>query len=607
MKNKLILLSLFPSILWAAAVQEIVDRETGKEIASTIKDIEVKEMLSKTQQFNDCRKLNTFSADGKDKDKKIQDAQKCFAGKIGTDEKKLKELSDSLNLQNYGLVKSNTVKEIQNYLNDKMYEVMTGVNRKESDRKKLFNSMKFKNKKQIDQGVFITLYKAQLSKNALYEVSRYCFEDLRYDEDQNPTTFGDYWLKKDIDSIQNIKDFNDKGKPVFGNIRDIKDKDKIYQDLFQSMNIGGDKGFPVAKLSDFFMKCGKIMVALCEEFKKDDKVSKKDESDVDAKDISGAASCLAKSRLQDIKKALAASELLEKEFEKMSPTELENALLATEYQNKKYKLFEPSQGDTSIDSLTNHSSSDILEGNLQGNSQSEQREKDCLADPTDADKCAGFISTGDSFEKAKHNIDMEMSLKRQVEIERVKALKKAGDAKLEEYLKENGYFALLEKTKNGGKITDTELEEFIANEFEAKKVATLSEINKKIGKRQVSKEDLKNNPSDVADKAKEAVNETKEERARLAQVVLFNNIITSHLELKRMDANGKRSDAGRNVNAWNKEEQGLKNAKVETSLFANLKSNDGKPTTGGMNENEQIGGADLIDEILGKKEDKKNP
>jgi hypothetical protein len=83
---------------------------------------------------------------------------------------------------------------------------------------------------------------------------------------------------------------------------------------------------------------------------------------------------------------------------------------------------------------------------------------------------------------------------------------------------------------------------------------------------------------------------------------MFNNIITSHLELTRKKADGTTESAGRNINAWKKEEEALtKDAKVNTSLFANMKATDNGQGTKGVGDDEQLGGAGFIDTLLGDK------
>jgi hypothetical protein len=607
--KKLILPLIFLSfpLYSAGPAQEIIDPNAGKEIVSMIKDVEIKDMLEKTSEFKDCREMNKFKsgADDNTRNQKIKEAEDCFKKKLGkdTDGKKLQELSEKLNLQNYGLVRSNNVKDIQKYLNDKMYESMTGINRNEADKKKLIESMKFGKKKHIDQKLFITLYKSQLSKNALYEISRFCFEDLRLKSksgSSDPTTFADHWGTNWNENTASLGTVTDIGTPKFGKIQDTTNKSKIYEDLFASLNVGGSNGFPTAQLSKFFIQCGLFINGLCNDFKVSKEVATTGESDVNVQKTRGAAACLAKNRIQEIKKALGNADLVEKEFEKMAPTAIENALMS----GQPIKHFGTDPKDESIDNLTNYTSKDVLEGGYTKNQKADQIAENCAQTP-EIKNCEGLIMTGDALDKAKFDIDSEMALKREVELARVRELKAKGDAKLQEYLETNGYFEMLEKEK-AGTLTKEDLEKFISAEFEAKKVATLAEINSKLGARQ-AKKDASGKESTDGKQVKDVIDASKEERARLAQVVLFNNIITSHLELTRIDDKGNASSAGRNVNAWKKEETALGSAKVNSNLFDNLKTtDDGKSTVKGIGQNENVGGMALIDKILGKS-DSPNP
>ena len=179
--KKLIFLPLFASISALAASPEIPTPEDAKQIVSTIKDIEVTKLLKETKEFEKCREKYSYKKNSSeiDRNKELQDAVTCFKKELGniSDPKKLQELSESLNLQTYGLVKSNNAKEIQKYLTDKMIESLTGVNPNEKDQQKLKESLKFGKKKVIDQSLFIKMYKTQLGKNALFEISRFCFQN----------------------------------------------------------------------------------------------------------------------------------------------------------------------------------------------------------------------------------------------------------------------------------------------------------------------------------------------------------------------------------------------------------------------------------------------
>jgi hypothetical protein len=603
--KKLILLSLLVSPTLYA--NEIMDGSEGRQIVSQIKDIQVTDMLQKTGEFSDCRQKYPYKETDSEtiRTQNLNAAEKCFRDKLAkeTNKDKLKELSESLNLQQYGLVQSQNLKDIQNYLADKMYESMTGVNRKEADKKKLIDSMKFGKKKNIDQKTFVEMYKTQLGKNALYEVSRFCFEKLRVnnhpEEKNGPTNFADYW-RNYIDSVKpdQTANVNDSGEPKFGNYSDPSDKTKIYQDIFTGIQ-GSDpsKAIDPEKMGAFFLTCGKLITKLCEGFSSSQKIqneiaeggasSKTDKNSV----TPGGAACLAKTRIQEYRLALQNAEKMEDYFAKemaSSPQSLSIAL-----SGQPIKIYgQGGDNEPSIDDLTNNTASSFIEGNYNKDQAALDKLDECAKSP-ELSKCEGVVSVGDSLGKAKHNIELEMTLKRDVEMARVRELV-AGDRKdLRQYLEDGGYFDILKKIDDKT-IQDGDIEKLIGQTFEAKKEATLAEINKKLGSRQAKDEATLKNKTDLGD----VVKETKEERARLAQVVLFNNIITSSLTLKKKDASGNLSDAGRNVNAWKKEEQELQ-GKVNASYFENIK----KTTDGaqGIGRDSKIAGFEILDELLGKK------
>jgi hypothetical protein len=583
-----------------APIQEIVNPDDGKQIVSVIKDMQVLEMLEKTSEFRDCRKMNEYkSGAGQAKrDDAIKKAQVCFSTELTKNDKtkeKLKTLSEALNLQHYGLVQSKNLKDIQNYLADKMYESLTGVNPKDADFKE---KMKFKNKKHIDQKTFIEMYRSQLGKNALYEVSRFCFENLRLNTPTpNVTTFSEYWKSYGPGKLK-VDDVNDFGSPQFGtNLSSPDDKSTVYKEIFASIQASGamhpDK--MSAFFSAFFLECGKLIVPLCAKYQT--KVAKPSlaapASKVDlgvSSPSAGAAACLAKSRIQNYRKALADVEKVDEEFVKMASSNADFGNLALKGQP--IKLFESGKnGNETIDDLTNFTSSDVLEGGYTKDELAKKKAEDCVNKPELAE-CEGFISEGEDLDKAKHNVEMELTLKREVEMARVKKLNDESKQSLEEYLKENGFFELLkdDRYKN---LSEKDLMNAIGESYEAKKLATLEQINKKLGARQVAK-----GVAPTKKNAEEVTKQASEERSRLAQVVLFNNIITSHLSLKKKDADGNEQSAGRNINVWKREEAALGASRVDPGLFQNLKAGTEGET--GLGKDNQIAGFELLDEILGK-------
>jgi mannose/fructose/N-acetylgalactosamine-specific phosphotransferase system component IIB len=112
-------------------------------------------------------------------------------------------------------------------------------------------------------------------------------------------------------------------------------------------------------------------------------------------------------------------------------------------------------------------------------------------------------------------------------------------------------------------------------------------MNAKMGKRQISKNTTMNK-QDIEDLKKD----TKEERARMGQVIMFNNIITSHLEFSK-----NKQKVGTNVNVWKREEKSLEKAQIDTNLFQNIKdTNAGLKSAERDNSVLEIG---ILDTLLG--------
>jgi hypothetical protein len=275
MKKLILSIVLSASTLYAADTSqpEIVDPQDGKRIVAQIKDLQVQQMLDKTSEFQKCRDKNKFEAsdvnDLAKRSQKIADAEKCIKDELGQDKsgEKLKELSDALNLQHYGLIQSKNVTDIKNYLADKMYQSLTGIDRKNPNPKELLKSMKFKNRKHVDQKVFIDMYRTQLGKNGLFEISRFCFEDLRSADPAaaGKTSFGSHWADyKNGRLKQLLKDgmLKDSGSPPFGkDLGSPDDKSIVYKEIFNSIAVDQ---LSDQQMSDFFLECGSMIVQLCE-------------------------------------------------------------------------------------------------------------------------------------------------------------------------------------------------------------------------------------------------------------------------------------------------------------------------------------------------------
>jgi hypothetical protein len=182
-----------------------------------------------------------------------------------------------------------------------------------------------------------------------------------------------------------------------------------------------------------------------------------------------------------------------------------------------------------------------------------------------------------------------MNLKRQIEIARVREMHGKVDD-LKKYLTDNGHFDLLDKLE---KDNTYDIGPELAKIYDARKVAEIENLKLKVGKRQVSEADNKTDV-DKKDMIEKNIKDTKEERARIAQVVMFNNIITSQLELEDNAGN----KVGRNVTGVNKEFAGMGKA-YDPNLFSGIQA-DAKKSGSGLDDI-SISGGGIIDSILGKK------
>jgi hypothetical protein len=577
-----------------AQANEISDKEINNKFLSVVKDVQVEGMLSETAEFNDCRQKNEYQA--KKDPSALQTATNCFKEKLeNRNPEELKKLADKLELENYGLIKSKNLKEITNYLSKKMTKALTGHDPDETDPQKIKESLLFKNRKFADQKVFIELYNNQLMKNALFEVSRFCFENLRKTSKSNSTDFASHWDGISNGSVPKIDEIDDLGKPSFLKLPDKFDaskSSKVYEEIIKGLT--PQKAIDPELYKNFFGYCQQSLPLLCDSFKKSAAVTNAATGNVNQPDVSkgeemtkGANACITLDRLRSIRTALTHVEKVMKQFEEMDDTSIELLL------SEPAKLYQrgSGEGEESLDQLTSYSSADML-ANAKSDKDIDAKIDRCKQ--SGGKECDEYLEISDSLSKAIHNVETEMNLKREIELAKIRKLKE--QQKLDDYLIENGFFELAEKLKNSPSGFDIESE--VQKIFDARKVAAIEGLKTKVGRRQITEEESKAMGNSAVNQMKaENMITSKEERARLAQVVMFSNIITSQLELT--DKNTKKV-VGRNVTAWEKEAQGLEQANAfNPSLFQGLK--DAADKGGGSLKDASVVGGDIIDQILGKK------
>ncbi len=559
--------------------KEILSEEDLKDkFISVVKDNEIETKLQNSSEIQECIKSSKF--DPKDNDqqrkKKAEDAEKCFGDKLGKqDPEKLKELADQFQLESFGLIKNKTTKEITEYFTDKLHKAMTGVDRKA---KRNEESLKFKNRKLVDQEDFIKLYSNHLTQSVLFEISKYCFENLRNAGATSTTSFAEHWGNFDLTGP-----VTDLGNGEFSKNINTTDTKSSYDGIFKG--IVGNGTIPTQKLNDFFKFCMAQIPKLCETFEKCVKDGRGNCS-------LGSNSCLVKSKLQEARKVVNDTKKIEELFKKDLTGGTSINLGDDSPQHFR------ASGENSYINLSSITSYDILEGGKLEDDERLKLAEKCSKEPEDPD-CEKFIVIDDSKNKSEFNADLAERLKKVAEIKKIKEL---DNKNLEEYLKEQGYLELAEKAKSGA-LNKDEIANEIEKIFNAKREATLSALSSKIGKRQMTEEEA-NKKDNSTDPKKSAIQENAEEvvkeRARMSQVVLFNNILTSFVEATEEKTNKVRKFGA----TWKKEQESLENdakGKVDESLFAGFEQSfdDNSGSEGGESANIDS----LLNAVLGGKDE----
>jgi hypothetical protein len=556
----------------------LTDKDLENKFISVIKDNEVEKKLQNSSEFQKCYKQFPYDPQ-KDSDqtreelaKKVED---CF--KKGLKPDQLIELSDKFGLESHGLVESRNAKAITEYFTDKIYKSMTGIDRKAQ---KTSEMLKFKNRKLLDQKDFVDLYSNHLSKMVMMEISRFCFENLRISGRQNINTFAEHWeefLKNGKFGV--TPGFNDQGNGEFGNqIQDVSDTKKSYEGIFKGLTNVDTKN-----LNKFFSLCVETIPTLCTEFKE----ATAKNNGATPSNTNGSNACLSLSKLQEARRVInntkKVQELYEKELVGGTALGLDNGQVPQHF---------VASGDNSFNNITSFTSYDILEGGLDENDQNNELAKKCSEEPDDAE-CEKFIVIDDSRKKALFDSDISQRIKKQGEVERIKKLLSENKKDLETYLEENGYLDLLDKFKKG-ELADSEIEKEVEKIFDAKRVATLKAIQDKVGSRQLTENEIGN---DKQGKIKASAKETSTERARIAQVVLFNNILTSFVIAKDNNT-GKERQFGTSLKQELKSLESDTKGKIDENLFAGFKQSFQEDSGPGNNGNESVS-IQFLDQMLG--------
>lgn len=151
-----------------ALIQEGV--ETYK---ADIKAKDVASSITQSEQFQGCKEKFKDKDYGNDSEARSKDLEECFQEQLnGVDDEGVVNLGEAFNLKSFDRNASKSAKSIREYLQERLQEKLYG---RTTNDEKLDD---IKNRKFVDQKTFVELYKAQLGKNLLLEVSQYCLENF---------------------------------------------------------------------------------------------------------------------------------------------------------------------------------------------------------------------------------------------------------------------------------------------------------------------------------------------------------------------------------------------------------------------------------------------
>ncbi len=591
---KTLIFGLIFSTLVMAEPQEmrLSDSEINQKLVGVAVDISNQKILEGVAELQPCRDGFRFTPGTPPTPAQLTTLQSCIDGVFrGKPADQIAAISDKMNLETYNLIPSKSVQNVTNYLTEKTYKSLTGVDLKEQSTAAKLQQMKFGNKKMLDQKDFFELYKNQVSKNALYEVSRFCFKDLRNSSASASaaTNFMDHWNNLDefarsstptVPASGTAISPTDSGTPAFdvaagSSTGAAATTQGSYTNLMQTIFGAGTTPPNPTKLSNFFQYCAKQIDELCQSYEQScSKASSTPASGAASTTACaaatatgasnpnptapGARACLAKTRIVAFKKALAASDEFVREFTDQSKNGNDFVIALNANQIVNRYAGGRGQNEKSYNELTNSASVDFFKANESENYQDAQN---CIRNG--GRDCEKFDVSSDAEEKILQDNTLVYSAKRAAELARVRAL---SGQPLDEFLAQN--YPDIKKLRDDGTLTrqGRTLEDAIAQRWDGRRESMMNEIKNRIGSRQVTAVEAQT--AGVKDTvAKANATQALTEKTRLAQVVLFNNIISSSLELQT--TSGQR--LGRNVQALSNELDASQ-SEVQGSLFSNLRT-----------------------------------
>lgn len=585
--------------------------EASQRHISTIVESRITRQFTEVPQIAECAELHKVTkemiedpspAKKAEVAKKQLDASNCVRDKLSqVSDADLEKMSADLGLKQHGLIKGTNARAITDYFAGRFQRAFFVKNAQGKDVPLV-----------LDQKMFFDLYESQLGKSVLLEISNFCFNHVTL-KSLGGGTQRDVFSKLESEAANLLSNsaatrassvalFSDTGKPqpttstasasTTGTAAPTPNPDKIYED-FMSQVVGVSAGTVPSqaqkdRLEKIYQSCGRLIVPMCKIYEEcscyyrrttaKNAQSVSCNTPITASDYGtkcfntpstaspivapqvGASSCHITGRMRAHRGNLTA---VNKQQDILNDASIYRT--ADEKGFKEDAQKGPRRyngGDQNMDDLTSLSSKQIDEIAKQ-----KEFDSNCETNPDD-ETCKGFVYGADETAKFSNTI-ASYSAATQIEVEKLKRLGSNSTEELKKFLTAKGYLDLV-KELEGGNGTSPRSSQDIINDaiqrFEAQREATFAEMSKAFERNQLAGSNNKNL------KIQDIKKDYDKRPEDFKQLMLFNNVVTSFLNVEKKKADGSFEKVGTNVRSLQRETrdnsvlEGLNQIGGQTSL-----------------------------------------
>lgn len=584
--------------------------EASQRHISTIVESRITRQFAEVPQIAECAELHKVTKEMvEDPTKKAEvakkqlDASNCVRDKLSqVSDEDLEKMSADLGLKQHGLIKGTNSRAITDYFAGRFQRAFFVKNAQNKDVPLV-----------LDQKMFFDLYESQLGKSVLLEISNFCFNYVTL-KNLGGGTQKDVFDKLESEAANLVSTsattrastvalFSDSGKPQpstssstattgTGTTTTPPNPDKIYEE-FMTEVVGVSTGtVPTQaqkeRLDKIYRSCGKLIVPMCKIyedcscfFRRQTATNPQSVScntTITASDYGtkcfntpstaspivapqvGASSCHIAGRMRAHRGNLTA---VNKQQDMLNDASIYRT--ADEKGFKEDAQKGPRRyngGDQNMDDLTSLSSKQIDDIAKQKDFDS-----NCETNPDD-ETCKGFVYGADESAKFKNTV-ASYTAATQIEVEKLKRLGTSSTDELKKFLTAKGYLDLVKNLEGGNGTPPMSSQDVIKEalqRFEAQREATFAEMSQAFERNQLAGSTDKNL------KIQDIKNDYKNRPEEFKQLMLFNNVVTSFLEVEKKNSSGGYDKVGTNVRSLQRETrdnsvlEGLNQIGGQTSL-----------------------------------------